>query len=642
MKKKEVLIENNNSISQFFTPPYVAEFMVRNIFKFLKSKKALSELRVLEPSVGEGIFLKYLLKYGFKNITAYEIDEKFKSYLITKYPEVNFRFENFLGSSIEEKYDLIIGNPPYLGQNYNAELFQEYSKKYPICAKYFIGNMDLFYYFIHMSIEKLVSDGILSFITTNYWITKSQKTGIKYLKSHILDETFLLQYIDLSSIKIFPQAKGQHNCIFILKKKTDDEKLNSDDKSIEVIQVKKNMVKSQPDDIFNRHIFKCLMNNINSPYIVNYYSALKNKDLDKNSSWNLLYSLEVKQIIDYIEKYSIYMGRKVFLKDIFSIRTGIIFPKDEIFILKEGINIKINQNRVYIRIGNSFIKLNKDEIRKLKKIYKSSAIKPFGFNSKNFSGYGIYFNKNEFNVKDKIERNKLLEKKYPNLTLYLKQYEEELKSILKNAKEDPLDFYFPRRGIFLKDKHKGHKCILDLEPFYENSEKIFFKYITDENIFGYAKNQYYATSDTYFLWPKIPERRDEIDYLFILAYLNSKIVSFIFKAKNISIKRSKTKLEYGIPIPSPVYFRSEKDMIILSLIRLLCKNLIKEDHSKFDYSFYKLNCLSHLGFDNIIEEIKNILKQNNQKKIIEKINELFFMLFELDKDLIEKLEKKYY
>lgn len=191
MIKKDVPLRNNNSIGQFFTPPHIAEFMIKNVFKFLDSNKSPSKLRVLEPSVGKGIFLKFLLKYGFKNIIAYEIDEKLKAYLIKKFPEVKFRFENFLGSPIEERYDLIIGNPPYLGQNYNAEIFQEYSKKYPICAKYFIGNMDLFYYFIHMGIEKLVPGGILSFITTNYWVTKSQKTGIKYLKSHIKDETFL-------------------------------------------------------------------------------------------------------------------------------------------------------------------------------------------------------------------------------------------------------------------------------------------------------------------------------------------------------------------------------------------------------------------------------------------------------------------
>ena len=136
---------------------------------------------------------------------------------------LKFEFNNFLGSNTTDKYDIIIGNPPYLGQNYNAPVFQEYVRKFPICKRFFVGNMDLFYFFIHLGIEKLNPGGFLSFITTNYWITKSQKTGIKFLKPHILNECFLVQYIDLSTLKIFEDARGQHNCIFVLQKKNSQE-----------------------------------------------------------------------------------------------------------------------------------------------------------------------------------------------------------------------------------------------------------------------------------------------------------------------------------------------------------------------------------------------------------------------------------
>ncbi len=200
MVLKKNIAYDSSSIGQVFTPPHVAKFMIKNALSFLEGR----ELKVLEPSVGEGVFLKFMLQEGLKNITAYEIDEKLSQSLVKTYPSVIFKFDNFLGSLESEKYDLIIGNPPYLGQNYNAQIFQEYVKKYPICAKYFVGNMDLFYFFIHKAILKLKPGGILSFITTNYWITKSKKTGIKLLKPHILDECFMRQYIDLSSLKMYP------------------------------------------------------------------------------------------------------------------------------------------------------------------------------------------------------------------------------------------------------------------------------------------------------------------------------------------------------------------------------------------------------------------------------------------------------
>ena len=209
------MVSKNNAssreqiIGQFFTPRYVAEFMVNNICNLCeKGDEEIQTLNILEPSVGEGIFIDFLLKHNCLNITAYEMDNNLKEKLLTSYPTVNFKFDNFLGSDPAENFDIIIGNPPYLGQNYNAKIFQEYVKLYPTCAKYFVGNMDLFYYFIHLGIDKLKPGGLLTYITTNYWVTKSEKTGIKVLKPHILDECYFLQYIDLSQITLFQGAQG--------------------------------------------------------------------------------------------------------------------------------------------------------------------------------------------------------------------------------------------------------------------------------------------------------------------------------------------------------------------------------------------------------------------------------------------------
>ena len=167
-----VLINNKKSgnelIGQYFTPNYIAKFMVKNILEFINEAKLKPQnLKVLEPSVGKGIFIKDLIQNNFADITAYEIDKNLKKQLLNAYPGVNFKFENVLGSDINNKYDLIIGNPPYLGQNYNAEIFQEYVKKFPICDMYFMGNMDLFYYFIHLAILKLNPGGFLSLIRLN-------------------------------------------------------------------------------------------------------------------------------------------------------------------------------------------------------------------------------------------------------------------------------------------------------------------------------------------------------------------------------------------------------------------------------------------------------------------------------------------
>ncbi|TFF95836.1 MAG: hypothetical protein EU544_01905 [Promethearchaeota archaeon] len=632
----------NGSVGQVFTPEFIARFMVQNLLNRLSNKKDMEGLTVLEPAAGKGVFLTQLLNHGFSNITAYEMDPNLKYSLKKNFPSVRFRFENFFGSSLEEKFDLIIGNPPYIGQNDYASLFQEYVQKYPICKKYFIGNMDLFYYFIHLGIEKLRPGGLLSYITTNYWITKSQKTGIKYLKPHILRETDLIQYIDLSTLHLFPNARGQHNCIFVLRKKHQKEISQKTKSPIEIIQVRPPANPEGNIEEINSNIFRNLINgqDSKSEHILRYPSALSPRDLKEKGSWNLLYPEEIKTKVEHIENFCRAQDQVVFLKDLFIIRNGLIFPKDKIFILNEQAGLKKNQGHFLLKVNEKTHTLNTREEKRLKTIYKSRAIHPFGFDREGVEGYGIYFNKRETENVDPEKRNEYYRTKYPHLTAYLDQYEKSLKEILKNAKENPLDYYFPRRGAFIKNHLRGEKTLVDLEPFYERHPKIFFSYITSENIFGFTKDSYFATSDTYFLWPKLPA--EEIDYPFFIAYLNSQLVYFLFKAKNITIKRSKTKLEYGIPIPNLTNFRSEKDMILLSLIRLLSKILMGIKKPIFNESFYRLKTLSYLKLDSILNEIKEALVQEDQLKMRKIIDILFFTLFELDPNTITQLLEKYH
>ncbi len=654
--KKYKNIDNNQSIGQIFTPKFVAKFMVLNCLKIIENLrkekifwKSNNGIKVLEPSVGRGVFLKYLIQNNLKDINAYEIDESLRFYLLKTYPQVNFIFDNALGADLNEKFDLIIGNPPYLGQNYNAEIFQTYLAKYPICKEFFVGNMDLFYYFVHLGIEKLNPGGILSFITTNYWITKSKKTGIKLLKPHILEECFLLQYIELSNLKLFKGAKGQHNCIFVLQKKSDYQKTENVNNNIQIIHIGRKKNLKDLDEVFNKKIFADLINNKESNYIQRYKSVLTNKHLSCEGNWNLLYPKEVKEIVDKIEYYCSKNGKILFLKDYFLIRNGLILIKDEIFILSEEKDLKIESNGYYIKINNHFSKLNENEKERLKKIYKSKSIKQYNYIHHDYIGYVIYFNKNEFSTLKVSNRNQAYERKYPTLTNYLKQFEIELKDILINAKEKPEDFYFPRRGTFIrKIKEKNNpEGIFDLESSYNKGNKIFFKYISKENIFGYTESSYIATSDTYFLWPRFTGKK--IDYLFILAYLNSKLVRFLFRAKNISIKRSKTKLEYGLPIPNQSRFDSEKDIATINIIKFLTSWLTKLNHSNKKLNqnelFKNLSSLSYFSFFNhidLIPEIKSAFKINDNCVIQRIIDKLFFQLFEVKEKEIDYLINKFY
>ena len=55
---------------QYMTPEKIVKFMVSLITKD-------RDANILEPSAGEGIFLKVLKENGFNNVVAYEIDEDY-------------------------------------------------------------------------------------------------------------------------------------------------------------------------------------------------------------------------------------------------------------------------------------------------------------------------------------------------------------------------------------------------------------------------------------------------------------------------------------------------------------------------------------------------------------------------------------
>ncbi len=639
--KKELI---KSSIGQVFTPHYVANFIVENALCHAKNPV----LKALEPSAGEGIFIDSLKEHGIKDIVAFEIDSTLMNTLKTIYPDVNFKYENFLGTSLEEKFDLVVGNPPYLGQNYNPDLFQEYRNKYPVCKTYFAGNMDLFYYFIHQSIHLTKPGGIISFITTNYWITKSKSTGIKYLKPHVLHECFLIDYIDLSGTTVFKNAQGQKNCIFVLQKKTEEEILTGANKTINIAQLNiSRLKKTEEKDI--KRIFQLLSTRKKSKIISRYTSALTNNDLSPEGSWFLCHPQKAKEVVDKIELRCTNNGKITRLKDLFTIRNGMIFIKDNVFILTPGENLLVDGDDFYVKINLKFEKISNLEKERLKKIYKSRSIKPYGHAKNDFIGYAIVFNKIEFINPNYEIRNRLFEEKYPILTRYIKQYEDQLRDILINAKENPEDFYFPRRGLHvrvLKQERVKHKELMNLEPFYDAEPKIFFKFVSSENQFGFSNGVYYATSDTYFVWLKSSDLKEWMP--FYLAYFNSKLFKFLFKAMNIALKRSKSKLENLLPVPDKNVFISEKERKILYIVLILSKILIdseftieKEDIEKIIFYLKDI-----WPFDaNSDKERLDLLKVLSYRKIssiLYLIDHLRFTLFNVEESIIDSLMEKYY
>jgi len=158
--------QNKNKFGQYFTPKIVADFMIGLTNITTNSK-------ILEPSCGQGIFLDLLQKKGFGNITAYEIDNNLAKNLS------NVRYESFISAKINEKFDLIIGNPPYIRwKNLEHELKQELARN-QLWNIYCNSLCDYLYIFILKSIELLNENGQLIFICPEYWMNTTHSISLR-------------------------------------------------------------------------------------------------------------------------------------------------------------------------------------------------------------------------------------------------------------------------------------------------------------------------------------------------------------------------------------------------------------------------------------------------------------------------------
>ena len=117
-----------------------------------------------------------------------------------------------------ESFDIVIANPPYIGETGNKGIFRQV-KNSSLGKRFAQGKMDYFYYFFHLAIELATENGVICFITTNYFPTA---TSASLLRQEFKSKTNVLKLINFNELKIFKSALGQHNLITLLAKGNPD------------------------------------------------------------------------------------------------------------------------------------------------------------------------------------------------------------------------------------------------------------------------------------------------------------------------------------------------------------------------------------------------------------------------------------
>lgn len=210
---------------QIYTRPDVVDFMLDVIG--LRDAEDLENVRILEPSCGEGEFVvaiaKRLVCAPMKKPTITQlmgkvlaIDLVVASLEITKSRVRKLLVDNgylvcdidrllcdwflvgdFLLEDIESNFTHVVGNPPYVRiESVPKGLLREYRRMFSTMT----DRADLYIPFFEKSLSLLVEDGKLSFICTDRW---TKNTYGRALRQLISSEYSLELFVDLYGVDAF-------------------------------------------------------------------------------------------------------------------------------------------------------------------------------------------------------------------------------------------------------------------------------------------------------------------------------------------------------------------------------------------------------------------------------------------------------
>lgn len=203
-------MDKQKSLKQYYTPYDVAEFMAAN-------SPVPATAKVIDPAVGDGIFVEVLLRKGFAEINGIDIDQQViqsNQWRYDKYSHVVFHHGNALDSTAlgvrDGYFDLAIGNPPFSNQKNKVEDRAILDRFYLRKQKQSIEILFLERFF------QLVKDGGLIRIILP--INIFSNTNLQYVRNFIIHNSQIEAIVSLPR-NIFKNTSAKTAILFARKSK---------------------------------------------------------------------------------------------------------------------------------------------------------------------------------------------------------------------------------------------------------------------------------------------------------------------------------------------------------------------------------------------------------------------------------------
>ncbi|MFP6033875.1 Eco57I restriction-modification methylase domain-containing protein [Helicobacter pylori] len=376
-----------------------------------------------------------------------------------EFPEVLDDEGDFLG------FDCIIGNPPYIKEGGNKELFASTKR-----LRTYQGKMDIWYHFVGIGLEILKQNGVLSFIATNNWTTNA---GAEKLRNILLRETQFILLIDFGDYRVFESADIQTMIMCFKKIISPNQyffdyrkiiaKKPSDTNRITLLQRKE----CEGNLYLNAKIEK--KNLINKTLFFSHFNSIFNTILK-----NAILFLNKKEITNGIHPHYDRINKKINEK--FSNQ---FFNGEGIFVLSEA--------------EKNNLKLSQKEMKLLKPSYETAEIMKYLTLSQN-QHWIIYTDSSFKNPKSMDD--------YPNLKKHLDRFKEVITS---------------------DNKPYGLHRARDERFFTGNPRIIVLRKCAKEPIFSYVNFDCYVSATFYIIKTK------RFDSKFLVGLLNSLLIRFWLK-----------------------------------------------------------------------------------------------------------------
>ncbi|HED9518715.1 TPA: Eco57I restriction-modification methylase domain-containing protein [Campylobacter coli] len=425
--------------------------------------KSFFSKNMFEFSFDEKVAIKEFanLKKEYDNIFNLESNHPFEWRF--EFPEILDDDGNFKG------FDLIIGNPPYIKEAENKELFANTKK-----LRTYQGKMDIWYHFVGRGFDILKNNGYLAFIATNNWVTNS---GAKKLRNIVLEESQILSLVDFSSFMVFDSASIQTMIM--------------------------SFQKTKPPKNYEFHFAKITTQ---TPIYEDALSLLKNEKTQNNEILSI--NLTPKKFIDktlnftksdYEELFNKIQKYGKFYLEEREVAQGIVYPQENI----NKKSLEILGNNFYL--GQGIQKLTNEEVENLnllknekillKPIFESDNIQKYFV--KRYNYFWVIYTNSSFKNPNSMDD-------YPNLKKHLDKFQNVITS---------------------DNKPYGLHRARD-EKFFTGSPRIVaLRKCVDEPKFSYVDFDCYVSATFYVI------KTQRINVKYLTAILNSKLIAFWLKHK---------------------------------------------------------------------------------------------------------------